>query len=100
MLVLSALAAGRAPQPKREADRLGNQSGYLPPKGGMREKPTLTLLELDRLLRIFLVDVYHRRTHTETKTSPSQRWETDGFLPRMPDSLERLLTQIAYHRDQ
>jgi putative transposase len=45
-------------------------SGYAPPKGGMRDKPTISLPELDRLLGAFLVEVYHRRAHTETKTSP------------------------------
>jgi len=64
--------------------------GYAPPKGGIRGKPTITLPELDRLLGAFFVEVYHRRAHTETKTSPSERWEAGGFLPRMPDSLERL----------
>jgi putative transposase len=65
-------------------------SGYAPPKGGMRDKPTITLPELDRLLGAFLVEVYHRRAHTETKSSPAERWEAGGFLPRMPDSLETL----------
>jgi putative transposase len=64
--------------------------GYLPPKSGMRGKPTLRLVDLDWLLRVFLVDVYHKRVHTETKSPPSERWEADGFVPRMPDSLERL----------
>ena len=26
----------------------------------------------------------------ETKTPPVERWEANGFLPRMPDSLEQL----------
>jgi putative transposase len=56
----------------------------------MRDKPTITLPELDRLLGAFLVEVYHRRAHTETKSSPAERWEAGGFLPRMPDSLETL----------
>jgi putative transposase len=64
--------------------------GYVPPKGGMRGKPAITLPELDRLLGAFLMEVYHRRPHTETKISPMERWEAGGFLPRMPDSLETL----------
>ena len=35
--------------------------GYVPPKGGMRGKPAITLPELDRLLGAFFVEVYHRR---------------------------------------
>jgi putative transposase len=38
----------------------------------------------------FLLDVYHRRENAETKTPPTERWEANGFLPRMPDSLEQL----------
>ena len=64
--------------------------GFVPPKGGMRGKPTLTLPELDRSLGAFFVEVYQRRAHSETKTLPSERWEAGGFIPRMPDSLEQL----------
>ena len=64
--------------------------GYSPSKGAMRGKPTLTLNQLDSLLRSFFVEIYNRRTHSETRIPPSERWETGGFLPRMPDSLEKL----------
>lgn len=56
----------------------------------MRGKPTLTLADLDARLRTFFLEVYHRREHAETKTPPAERWENNGFLPRMPDSLEQL----------
>jgi putative transposase len=56
----------------------------------MRGKPTLTLADLDARLRTFFLEVYHRREHAETKTQPVERWEANGFLPRMPDSLEQL----------
>jgi putative transposase len=64
--------------------------GYAPAGGAIREKPTLTLAEFETRFRAFLLDVYHRRAHTETKTPPVERWEANGFLPRMPDSLEQL----------
>jgi putative transposase len=65
--------------------------GYAPPGGGgMRGKPTLTLAELDWRLRTFLLDVYHRSESAETKAPPAERWEANGFLPRMPESLEQL----------
>jgi len=65
--------------------------GYAPPGGGgMRGKPTLTLAELDGRLRTFLLDVYHRSESAETKAPPAERWEANGFLPRMPESLEQL----------
>jgi putative transposase len=41
-------------------------------------------------LRSFFIEVYNRRAHSETKIPPAERWEAGGFLPRMPDSLEKL----------
>jgi putative transposase len=75
--------------------------GYAPAGGVVRGKPTLTLAEFDTKFRAFLLDVYHRRENTETKMRPVERWETNGFLPRMPDSLEQLdllLIQVAKAR--
>jgi putative transposase len=64
--------------------------GYKPAGGGIRGKPTLTLADLDSSLRTFFLEVYHRREHAGIKTPPAERWEANGFLPRMPDSLEQL----------
>jgi putative transposase len=64
--------------------------GYAPAAGGVRRKPALTLTEFDAKFRTFLLDVYHRRDNAETKTPPIERWEANGFLPRMPESLEQL----------
>jgi putative transposase len=75
--------------------------GYAPAGGVVRGKPTLTLAEFDARFRVFLLDVYHRRQNAETKTPPVERWEANGFLPRMPDSLEQLdllLIQVAKAR--
>jgi putative transposase len=64
--------------------------GYAPAGGAVRGKPTLTLADFDARFRTFLLDVYHRRECAETKIPPAVRWEANGFLPRMPDSLEQL----------
>jgi putative transposase len=75
--------------------------GYAPAGGAVRGKPTLTLAEFDTRFRAFLLDVYHRRENAETKMRPVERWEANGFLPRMPDSLEQLdllLVQVAKAR--
>jgi putative transposase len=64
--------------------------GYAPSGGGVRGKPALTLAKLDAKFRTFLLDIYHRRDNAETKTPPIERWEANGFLPRMPESLEQL----------
>ena len=75
--------------------------GYAPAGGVVRGKPTLTLAEFDARFRTFLLDMYHRRACGETKAPPVERWEANGFLPRMPDSLEQLdllLIQVARAR--
>ena len=44
---------------------------------------------------------YNDRTHSELGTSPRSAWIADGWLPRMPDSLEdldRLLLTVAKTR--
>lgn len=64
--------------------------GYAPAGGGVRGRPTLTLADFDARLRAFFLDVYQRRECAGTKIPPATRWEADGFLPRMPDSLEQL----------
>ncbi|MBI3473106.1 MAG: Mu transposase C-terminal domain-containing protein [Candidatus Solibacter usitatus] len=74
--------------------------GYAPAGGAVRGKPTLTLAEFDARFRAFVLDVYHRRENAETKKPPVERWEANGFLPPMPDSLEQLdlLIQVAKAR--
>jgi putative transposase len=75
--------------------------GYAPAGGVVRGKPALTLTEFDTRFRAFLLDVYHRRENAETKMPPVERWEANGFLPRIPDSLEQLdllLIQVAKAR--
>ena len=75
--------------------------GYAPAGGGIRAKPSLTLAQFDARFRTFLLDVYHRRLSAETKMQPIERWQRNGFLPRMPDSLEQLdllLIQVAKTR--
>lgn len=37
-----------------------------------------------------MTDVYHLRPSSEERLPPAKRWEQDGFLPRMPESLEQL----------
>lgn len=65
-------------------------TGYAPDGGAVRGKPSLTLPEFDVHLRSFFLDVYQRRECAETKVPPADRWQTNCFLPRMPDSLEQL----------
>lgn len=75
--------------------------GYAPAGGAVRGKPKLTLADFDARFREFLLEVYHRRACAETKMPLAERWEANGFLPRMPESLEQLdllLIQVAKAR--
>lgn len=57
--------------------------------------PALTLTDLDRAISRYLTTDYHPRRHRELRVSPQQAWLGDGWLPRMPDSLEHLDLLLA-----
>jgi putative transposase len=63
--------------------------GFCPGKKAP-EGPRLTLEQLAKELEAFLVGEYNLTPHSTTKEPPQVRWEKGGFLPQMPDSLERL----------
>ena len=73
--------------------------GHLAP-GNRTTSPTLDLSALDQAIGGF-VATYNDRLHRELGTSPRDAWVADGWLPRMPDSLEQLdglLLTVAKHR--
>jgi putative transposase len=63
--------------------------GYCPP-GYKGAEATLTLAAFEQKFRTWLLSDYHQRVHSETRCTPASRWEAGGFVPRMPDSAERL----------
>lgn len=63
--------------------------GYTPP-GTSPARPQLTLDAFEVRLRTFLLERYQERTHSETAMAPQARWEANGFLPHLPESLEQL----------
>lgn len=63
--------------------------GYAP-QGYKRVDAQLTLPIFEERFRTWLLSDYHHRVHSEIKCQPQERWEAGGFLPRMPDSAERL----------
>jgi putative transposase len=63
--------------------------GYAP-VGYKAVEAKLTLAAFEQQFRAWLLSDYHQRVHSETKCTPAERWERGGFLPHMPDSLERL----------
>lgn len=62
--------------------------GHLGP-GIHAPQPVLDLPALDREIGAFIA-IYNDRTHSELGISPRDSWVADGWLPRMPDSLEDL----------
>jgi putative transposase len=69
---------------------LGDLPGYTPAGSGVPARPVLTLGQLEARFHTWLVDEYHQAVHSETGVAPQRRWEADGFLPRLPESLEQL----------
>lgn len=63
--------------------------GYAP-NGHPAGPAQLTLSAFEQHFQNWLLDGYHRRIHSETKAPPQDRWEAQGFLPRMAESLEQL----------
>lgn len=52
-------------------------------------QPALDLPALDREIGAFIA-IYNDRAHSELGISPRDSWVADGWLPRMPDTLEDL----------
>ena len=63
--------------------------GYLK-HGKPATETKLSLADLDRALGSFLVGTYNARTHSEIRVAPQVAWSGNGWLPRMPNSLEDL----------
>lgn len=59
-------------------------------EGQRRPVPQLTLDQLDAELRGLIVSNYNHRTHSETGKTPTDAWISDGWMPRLPDSLDLL----------
>lgn len=57
--------------------------------GDRHPQPRLTLTTLDDALGAFIAE-YNTRIHRELGVSPRDAWVAEGWMPRMPDSLEEL----------
>jgi putative transposase len=74
--------------------------GYLS-HGKPATPPRLSLPELDATLGDYFLGIYNNRPHRETGMAPLKVWLGQGWLPRMPDSLEALdllLVMVAQSR--
>ena len=94
-IVYSAVAR---PQGRGKVERLfGTLNTELLPElpgnlvlGKTATPPALSLTDLDRAIGAWLVDTYNARVHSQIGLAPVSCWTGDGWLPRMPDSLEEL----------
>jgi putative transposase len=68
---------------------LADLPGYAP-AGQTKRPPALTLGALDHAFRRFVLDDYHQHPHSTTRVPPQTLWNSGGFLPQMPESLEQL----------
>ena len=101
-LVYSAVAR---PQGRGKIERLfGTLNAELLPElpghlvhGTPTTAPTLTLTELDRAMTGYITTTYHLRVHSETDQTPLDAWRGNGFLPRLPDSVEELDLLLVMH---
>ena len=59
-------------------------------KGKTPTPPRLSFSELDAIIGTYFIETYNTRPHSETGVAPNAAWLGDGWLPRMPDSLEDL----------
>ena len=50
----------------------------------------LSLKEFEKILSDFLINNYNKMPHSQTKETPIVRWSKNGFLPHLPESLEKL----------
>lgn len=59
-------------------------------KGKPATPPKLTLADLDSAIGDYIGNTYNVRVHSQTGDTPLNLWRGDGWLPRMPESLEDL----------
>lgn len=59
--------------------------------------PRLSLAELDRAITAYITNTYHTRVHSGTDETPLNAWRGNGFLPRLPESLEDLDLLLVMH---
>lgn len=66
-------------------------------------KKALTLKQLNEIIYDYIIQ-YNYSTHSETRKTPVERWQSNGFIPQMADSLEvldlLLLTEIKPRKIQ
>ena len=99
----------RRPQGRGKVERFfGTVNSELLPElpgsfvGGQPAKtPSLSLSDLDHALGTFITQTYNVRVHREIGVTPNAAWVAQGWLPRLPhtlDELDLLLICVAKSR--
>lgn len=57
--------------------------------------PRLTLPELDAAIGAYIVAAYNVRPHSAISLPPANAWRGNGWMPRMPETLEELDTLLV-----
>ncbi|HBD7140726.1 TPA: DDE-type integrase/transposase/recombinase [Legionella pneumophila] len=80
--------------------------GYVQPDTSVKKNECLTLEVLESKIKFFMLDEYNNQSHSSTKIAPIVKWQSNCFLPQLPesqDSLDLLLLMVAkprrVHRD-
>ncbi|HGO6693938.1 TPA: Mu transposase C-terminal domain-containing protein [Legionella pneumophila] len=80
--------------------------GYVQQGTSVKKNECLTLEELELKLKSFILDEYNSQPHSTTKIAPLIRWQSNHFLPQLPEtqeSLDLLLLTVTkprrVHRD-
>jgi putative transposase len=71
------------------AELLSELPGYIQ-NGKSATPPRLSLPELDAAIGAFIIHNYNTRLHSGIGAVPVEAWRADGWIPRLPDSLEAL----------
>lgn len=66
---------------------ISDLSGYI---GSNNSKPLYSLSQLSSLIHKFILEYNQKENEQINKETPKYRWEKNGFLPRLPESVEQL----------
>lgn len=64
--------------------------GYIQEGASIYKEKHLTFEALDSKLKLFILEEYNSTPHSTTNTPPTIRWQTNQFLPTLPENQEIL----------
>lgn len=64
--------------------------GFVQPGSSVKKSDCLTFEELESKLKHFILYEYNHKPHSTTKMAPIAKWESNHFLPQLPENQELL----------